>query len=83
MEQSKIIERLEAIVKPYIQDEVAFANINGETDLLNDLKINSANLVDVILDIEDAFDIEIDDDSAENMLTVKDSVAVIERLLNN
>ena len=43
----------------------AFANITPNTDLLQDLKINSAHLVDIILDTEDAFDIEISDEDAE------------------
>ena len=73
------MEKLRAIIKPYVQDEEAFSNIKPETDLLGDLKINSAHLVDIILDTEDAFDIEISDEDAEQMLTVKDAVGVIMR----
>ena len=62
MNNEQLIEALKKIVKPYIQDEVAFENLSQETDFVNDLKINSANLVDVILDVEDEFDIEIDND---------------------
>ncbi|MEM1321443.1 MAG: phosphopantetheine-binding protein [Bacteroidota bacterium] len=78
MTKDQITEQLRLIVEPYVQDKAAFANINGETDLLQDLKINSANLVDIILDVEEAFDIEIDDDAAEQMLTVKAAVDIIE-----
>jgi acyl carrier protein len=77
MEQSEIIGKLKAIVKPYVQNHDAFESMNEQTDLLKDLKINSAHLVDIILDTEEAFDIEIDDDSAERMLTVKDAVEII------
>ena len=80
MEKSAIIEKLRTIIEPYVQDQDAFANINESTDLLNDLKINSANLVDIIIDTEMEFDIEIDDDSAEKMLTVKDAVEIISQL---
>ncbi len=72
-----IIEKLKSIIEPYVQDKEAFANVNENTDLLSDLKINSAHLVDIILDTEEAFDIEIDDDSAEDMLTIKDAVRII------
>ena len=48
---------------------------------VKDLKINSANLVDVILDIEDEFDIEIDNDSMEKMLSVKAAIEIIESKL--
>ena len=76
MDRNTVIEKLTEIIKPYVQDQEAFANMNEDTDLLQDLKINSAHLVDIILDAEEAFDIEIDDESAEKMLTVKDAVDI-------
>jgi len=80
-DKAKLIDDLKKIVKPYIQDEVAFDNINEDTDFINDLKINSANLVDVVLDIEDKYDIEIDNESMEKMLNVKASLEVIQAKL--
>lgn len=82
MDRTAIIEKLREIIKPYVQDQEAFEKISEKTDLLQDLKVNSANLVDIIIDAEIAFDIEIDDDSAEKMLTVKDAVTVIEELIS-
>jgi acyl carrier protein len=51
--------------------------MHEDTDFINDLKINSANLVDVILDIEDKYDIELDNDSMDKMLNVKAALVVI------
>ena len=81
MKKEEFIEKLKVIVKPYIQDEEAFENLTEETDFVKDLKINSANLIDVILDVEDEFDIIVDDDSMEEMLSVKAAIAVVERKL--
>ena len=81
MDRAGIVEKLRKIIEPYVQDQEAFANISESTDLLKDLKVNSANLVDIIIDAEMEFDIEIDDESAEKMLTVKDAVEVIENLI--
>ena len=53
MTRGKLITSLQKIVKPYIQDQIAFENLTEETDFINDLKINSANLIDIILDLED------------------------------
>jgi acyl carrier protein len=83
MERQAIVDKLKTIIEPYVQDQEAFENVSEDTDLLNDLKVNSANLVDIIIDAEMAFDIEIDDDSAEKMLTVKDAVEIIEQLTND
>lgn len=73
----KMINDLKAIVQPYIQNEEAFEKLNEDTDFINDLKINSANLVDVILDIEDKYDIDIDNESMDKMLNVKAALEVI------
>ena len=81
MTREEIIPSLQKIVKPYVQDQEAFKNLSEETDFINDLKINSANLVDIILDVEDEFDIEIDNDSMEKMLSVKAAMDVIETKL--
>jgi acyl carrier protein len=82
MTKEELIIKLQVIVKPYIQDEEAFKNLTEETDFINDLKINSANLVDVVLDVEDEFNIEIDNDSMEKMLSVKAAIEIIEKKLS-
>ena len=82
MTREERIDALKKIVAPYIQDQEAFESLSEETDFINDLKINSANLVDVILDVEDEFDIEIDNDAMEQMLSVKAALDIIESKLD-
>lgn len=82
MTKEEIIQKLTTIVKPYVQNEDGFAKMSEETDFINDLEINSANLVDIILDVEDEFKIEIDNDSMEKMLSVKATVAIIQEKMN-
>ena len=82
MDRKEIEEKLKEIIRPYVQNEEAFQNLTPETDMLQDLQINSAHLVDIILDMEEAFDIEIDDDTAEKMLTVGEAIDVTEKLTN-
>jgi acyl carrier protein len=81
MNKEETILKLKSIVKPYIKNQEAFENLSENTDFINDLKINSANLVDVILDIEEVFDIVIDNASMERMLDVKSALAIIETKL--
>lgn len=77
MTKKELITSLQKIIKPYVQNQEAFKNLSEETDFINDLKINSANLVDIILDVEDKFDIEIDNESMEKMLSVKAAIDII------
>ncbi len=81
MTKEELISKLRTIVAPYVQNQEAFENLSEETDFINDLEINSANLVDVILDVEDEFDIEIDNDAMEKMLTIKASIEIIQEKL--
>lgn len=81
MDKSEIIEKLKSIIKPYVKDETAFDNLNENTDFISDLRINSANLVDIILDIEEVFDIVIDNQSMERMLDIKTTLSIIETKL--
>jgi len=81
MDKEELIATLKTIVTPYAQDPDALAHIHEDTDFIKDLKINSANLVDVVLDVEEKFDIEIDNDSMAKMLTVKAAIEIIEEKL--
>ncbi|MBC7438583.1 MAG: acyl carrier protein [Flavobacterium sp.] len=82
MNKQETIEKLKTIIKPYIKNEIAFENLNEQTDFINDLKINSANLVDVVLDIEEQFEIIIDNESMEKMLNVQAALDIIETKLS-
>lgn len=77
MQNDELIIKLKAIVAPYVQDEEAFKNLSPQTDFVKDLKINSANLVDIILDIEDEFDIRLENEDMEQMLTVKAAMEIV------
>lgn len=82
MNKETTIEKLKTIVEPYIQNQEAFDSLTEDTDFINDLKINSANLVDVILDIEEQYEIVIDNQSMERMLDVKSAMEIIETKLS-
>lgn len=78
MDTKEIIYCLREIVKPYVQNDLAFQNFSKDTDFIKDLEINSANLVDIVLDVEDEFNIAIDNDAMDNMMTVNDAVRIIQ-----
>lgn len=77
MSDRELIAKIKVIVTPYVQNKEGLNNFNETTSFINDLKINSANLVDVVLDVEDEFDIVIDNDSMDGMQTVGDARQII------
>ena len=77
MDRQAILNELKKVLVPYTLNKEALNNINEQTDLIKDLKINSANLVDIIIDAENQYHIEIDMDSAERINNVGNCIDVI------
>ena len=78
MSKENVLIELKQIIKPYINAEISADAILESSDFITDLKINSANLVDVILDVEDHFNIIIDQQSMERMIDVQSTLQIIE-----
>lgn len=81
MTQQQRYAQLENIIKVYLPEDVPSHEITLESHFLNELNINSAHLVDIVLDVEDAFDIRLENEDMDQMQTVKDALAIIERKL--
>ena len=72
-----VMNRVIKIIKPFAKNQEALAQASGQTRILEDLKVNSARLVDIILELENEFGIELGDDDADKVRTVGDAVSVI------
>ncbi|GAB4236113.1 MAG: hypothetical protein Tsb0034_10580 [Ekhidna sp.] len=79
MTQEAVKTDLLEIIRPYLPENIQIDGVKEDNHLINDLKINSAHIVDIVLDIEDKFDIMIDDDVIGEMNTVQDSINVVMR----
>ena len=77
MENQEVFDKVVEILKPFAKNEEALGSISLDTSLQKDLEVNSARLVDIVLEIEDNFDIEISDDDADQVSTVGDAVKLI------
>jgi acyl carrier protein len=77
MEQKEVFERVVKILTPWAKNEQALADVGMETSILDDLKVNSARLVDVVIAFEDDFDIEIADEDVDSVNLVGDAVNLI------
>ena len=82
MQEQQIMEAMINILKPYTKDAALLERANRDTHILNDLKVNSARLVDVIIKCEDVFGITVDDDEADTIRTIGNAVDLIHAKLN-
>ncbi len=77
MQQQEALEKVVSILKPFVKNQEALATVAMETSILKDLKVNSARLVDVVLEIEDTFNIAVKDEDADRVKTVGDAVNLV------
>ncbi len=82
MTREEIFAKVIEIMKPYVKNQEALDAVNEDTNILQDLKVNSARLVDIILNFEDEFDIEVEDEDADAVNTVGDAVGLIQQKIS-
>lgn len=79
----KIKKDLIAILKQYAIEKDIIDTISDNSNIINDLGINSARNVDIIIDIEEKYDIVIADEDIKRLTTVKEIISLITEKLNN
>jgi len=77
MTTEEIYDRLLPIVKTYLPEDVSIDDVKLESDLTGDLNINSAHLVDIVLDVEDEFDMEFANEDMESLEGLEDAIRII------
>ena len=77
MDKNKIQQELINIMAVYVPEKEILDNLTLEHDLINDLKINSAHIVDIVLDVEEKYDIMIEDDVIMQMGTIGQAIDII------
>ncbi len=75
--QEEHYQKLRGIVGTYLPDDVSVEAIKPESNLTQELNINSAHLVDIVLDVEDEFDIMLENEDMDGMQTVQDALQII------
>lgn len=80
MTEQPMFEAVVSIISRYAKDPEAMKQVSMNTSILRDLKVNSTRFVDVVLDFEDKFKVEISDDDADKIETIGDAVQLLQRL---
>ena len=77
MTKEQLKSEIRSVIEPYVMQKDLLDNLSDEVQLIQDLKINSAHVVDIVLDIEEKYDIIIDDESINKMNTIGEAIGVI------
>lgn len=74
------LDRMKSIICDYT--DLKPSDITEETNIRTDLSLNSLELVNLAVAIEDEFDVEIPDREALGLETVADAIAIIEKYMD-
>ncbi len=77
MDHTTAFGKVVDIIKPFVKNTAAVGAADHQTRIIEDLGVNSARLVDIILAFEDEFGIQVDDESADRVRTLGDAVQMI------
>jgi NADH dehydrogenase (ubiquinone) 1 alpha/beta subcomplex 1 len=75
LEASEVTERILSVVKNF--DQVDPAKVTPETKFSADLGLDSLDVVEVVMAIEDEFAIEIPDQEADKIASISDAIEYI------
>ena len=83
MKRTILFNEFKTILTEHIpgEDNLAIENINEETNLVDDLGIESLDVVNIVTDLEERYKIAIDNDSIRRMSTVGNCLNLIEEKL--
>ena len=76
-----MLERLKKLICQYA--DIAPEEITGETNIRSDLGLNSLELVNLAVAIEDEFDVEIPDRAVAGIETVDDVIAPLKEYVED
>ena len=74
---STVLERVTKVIVDRLGVEES--EVKLEASFTGDLGADSLDVVELVMELEDEFDMEISDEDAENMATVSDAVTYIEK----
>ena len=80
MSSEEIFEKIKNIIIEQLQ--VSEATVTEEASFIDDLGADSLDIVEIVMAIEEEFDIKIPDDAAENITTVGDAVEQIKKVVD-
>ncbi len=77
------VKEIEAKIKDIIVEQlnVDESEVTPDASFIDDLGADSLDIVELVMAIEETFDIEIPDEDAEKIRTVKDAIEYVQKKL--
>ena len=82
MNRDSILQGVFEVLSHYEGRGANRSALTESTSLVNELNINSARMVDIVIDLEEKFGVTIDDAKMPKLEKVSDVVALVDGLVN-
>jgi acyl carrier protein len=84
MERAALLEDLKSLMGEYMhdRDKIKLATITDDTDFVNDLNMDSIDMVDVVIKAENKYGIEIKNETIAKLNTVGKCLDVVQERLS-
>lgn len=76
-----VTDQIKALIAEQVGKEVA--EVKEESKFIEDLGADSLDIVELMMNIEEAFDVDIPDDDAQKIFTVGDAISYVENMKKN
>lgn len=76
-----MLERIRNVICKYV--DIDPATLTEDTNIRSELGLNSLELVNIAVAIEDEFDVEIPDREVANLETLGDAIRIIEKYMED
>lgn len=76
--QNQIEEALQSMLRRFLEPSVT---LTAQTDFSSDLALESIQIMEFMVDIEDHFDIAVDMDSLSRVTTIRELAQVVHKLV--
>lgn len=83
MNRQELLQDFKSILKEHVDNQGTqlVEHLSENTDLVNDLGIDSLDVVNIVIDIENRYKIEIDNEAIGSMSIVRNCIDLIEAKL--
>lgn len=79
--EEKILQKMTEILNSKLR--VSKDQVTLDTHFQNDLNADSLDLVEIVMAVEDVYNIEISDDDVAEIQTVRDAVNILKKYIKN
>src|SRR5690349_5053078 len=83
MNEKEAFDTVLQLIRPFVRNQEKFQTADSNTRIWEDLQVNSSRFIDILLSIEETFDLEVDIEKFDGASTVGDVARLLMEFTRN